>query len=587
MNHCSHWLSLLLLIVAMPLMADDIPKSPAPCDSLRLVPDHAIAFFHCAQPKIVVEQLLNYAKRLELNKFDEVQELLHSTPYQRFYSFLHYLEKEYVRPWNKLLDDLTGQGLTIALLPDKDKKQPQVLGIIEAKDSSLLAKIYSASLDVIKQEAQNSDEPTQSKSKPYRNINVTSLGDKFFLAQHQQSLLLATHRDAMTGAIDQLLDAKRPTIRQHPRFVAAERPDSADVLAWGWIDLAYLKGQAKEEIDKIKLPTNDLLPQLLFGGLFDAVVRSDHAWFSLRHSPGGPRFEITTPTGRSAGQEGARMLHMHDPDKAPILPLLNPPGTLYSNSFYWDLSALWNDRTKLFKEGALKDFENSDKSVKPFLAGNSLASIFTTLGARHRIVVARQRSTGYTARPKSPQPAFAFIAECRDAEKLSKIAALPLRTAGFFFSTQFSMKLMEETHDNCRIVTYRFSETDKNKGYDHGTVFNYSPSFVRVGNFFIVSSTRELCLDLIDELNSQARSTINVIDTADMRHRFSWEALGDALAAERPRIATELTLRHGGAVDRVDDQVAALLKLLDKLGTLDVTISHSPGFRLDIRTNYK
>jgi hypothetical protein len=163
--------------------------------------------------------------------------------------------------------------------------------------------------------------------------------------------------------------------------------------------------------------------------------------------------------------------------------------------------------------------------------------------------------------------------------------AVPLRTAGFFFSTQVSMKLFDETYHDSKITGYRFVENTKNHGYDQGTLFNYSPSFARVGNFFVISSTIELCKDLVDELHQPQSPGEG--DHADMRLHFSWSALGQAIAADRPRLSTELTLRHGGAVERVDDQINALLKLLDRLGILELTIHHSPGFKLELRANYR
>ncbi|MFT3882244.1 MAG: hypothetical protein QM703_21660 [Gemmatales bacterium] len=360
----------------------------------------------------------------------------------------------------------------------------------------------------------------------------------------------------------------------------------ADLLAWGWVDVNHFKEQAKDDIEKFKLPTNDLIPHLLFGGLLDAILRSDHAWLAIRSGVHGPSVELTSPIGRSKSQEGARLLHMHDPDKESLLPLLNPPGTLASASFYWNLSSLWQQRDKYYKEGALKEFEEADKSVKPFLAGNSLGSLLNTLGARHRIVVASQRESGYKSKPKTVYPAFAFVAECNNPDQFSKIIAVPLRTAGFFLSTQVTMKLIDETYHGSKITSYRFAENEKNHGYDQGTLFNYSPSFARIGNFFVISSTVELCKDLIDELQHPT-SASSTVDHADFRQRFSWSALSQAVAAERPLLASILTLRHGGAVERVDEQINALLKLLDRLGTLDLTIHHSPEFKLELRANYR
>jgi len=578
---------LLLIVGVSRFNADEASVQSKQIDPLRLVPQNAIALFQCSQPKKAVDEILSYVDRLELTKFDEVKELLNSTPYQRFARYLQYLEKEYDRPWGKLLDDLTGHGLVVAVIqPDEPKKQPQVLGIVEAKDPDLLRRAYVAALEFIKQEAQNADSPAAATTSKYRTVSVTSLGDQFCLAQHGTTLLLATSARVMTKAIDQLFDNRAVSIHQHLRFVQSERPHSADLLAWGWVDVSYFKDQAKDDIEKFKLPTNDLLPHLLFGGLLDAVIRSDHAWIAVRSDANGPAIELTSPAGRAKSQEGARLLHMHDPEKEPLLPLLNPPGTLASTSFYWNLSSLWQQRDKYYKEGALKEFDEADKQVKPFLAGNSLSSLMNTLGARHRIVIARQRQSGYKAKPKTAYPAFAFVAECTNPEQFSKIIAVPLRTAGFFFSTQVNMKLFDETYHNSKITGYRFTENEKNHGYDQGGLFNYSPSFARVGNFFVISSTVELCKDLIDEIQLPT-SAAGISDHADLRQRFSWSALSQAVAAERPLLVSLLTLRHGGAVERVDDQINALLKLLDRLGTLDLTIHHSPGFKLELRANYR
>jgi len=578
---------LLFTVASQCLAADDVVNKDNLTNPLRLVPKNAIALFQCQHPRQAIDQVLSYVQRLELGKFDEVQEFLNSTPYQRFARYLDYLEKEYARPWGKLLDDLTGHGLAIAVLqPDEPKKQAHVLGIIQAKDAKLLKKVYAAALEFIKQEGQNSETPVPSTTKDYRAISVTSLGGQFCIAQHGSTLLLATQDKDITRAIDQLLDGKAASILEHPRFILAERPQSADVLVWGWLDVNYFKDQAKEDIEKFKLPTNDLLPHLLFGGILDAIIRSDHAWFAFRADAHGPVLELTSPAGRSKSQEGARLIHMHDPEKETLLPLLNPPGTLASASFYWNLSTLWQQRDKFYKEGALKEFEESDKKVKPFLAGNSLGSLLKTLGARHRFVIASQRQPGYKSKPKSSYPAFAIVAECTNPDQFSKMIAVPLRTAGFFFSTQVNMKLFDEPYHDSKITGYRFAENEKNHSYDQGALFNYSPSFARVGNFFVISSTIELCKDLIDELN-QPPSADGSADPADMRQRFSWAALGQMIAAERPRIATELTLRHGGASERVDDQINALLKLLDRLGTLELTIQHSPGFKLELRANYR
>jgi hypothetical protein len=107
-----------------------------------------------------------------------------------------------------------------------------------------------------------------------------------------------------------------------------------------------------------------------------------------------------------------------------------------------------------------------------------------------------------------------------------------------------------------------------------------------MGSFVIFSSTQELCQDLIDELK-RTKETSDRADHADARHEFYWSALKEAFAAERPLLATELTLRHGGASATVEEQIDNVLKLLDRLGTIEASVSHSPSFRLELRARYK
>jgi len=576
--------TLLALVLLAACLGSPRGVASDPQDALRLVPDTAVVVLRIDHPRQILDRLEGHFKQLGLDRFDEVNEFMQSTPVLRLRQFLTHLELAFGRPWPKLLDDLTDGGITLALTPGKEAKDARVLGIARARDAQLLERVYDAALAVMKNEAGQADAPLKVQTAMHRGVTTTSFGDGFHLARQGQFVLFANKAPILRAALDRLHEASGRSILDHPRFKLDERPTESATLAWGWVDLVPLKAAGGAELEKLKLPTNEIIPQLVFGGLFDAYLRSDQAWFALTDDGSGPALQITTPAGREKSHEGSRQLHMHDPKQPGILPLLSPPGTLYSTSFYWDLAALYNQRKAIYKQDALKEFEDGEKKVKPFLAGNSLGQLFNLLGARHRVVVARPRESVYTIKPKSPYPSFALVAECRNPEKFYQAISVPLRGAGFFLSTQVNMKLVDQTHAGCKIVGYRFVENEKNRQIGQGTLFNYTPCFTRVGQYVVFSSSLELCRDLIDELQ---RTPTEGKDNADIRHRFSWSALGEVLATERALVATELTLRHGGAVDQVDRQITNLLQLLDKLGTVEASVSHSPHFKLEVRARYR
>jgi hypothetical protein len=576
-------LSALLLLFASGLIPPSL-RADDTQDALRLLPANALAVLRIDHPRQILDRFDGHVKRLGLLQFDEVKEFLDSTQMKRLEQLLLHLEKTFGRPWPKLLEDLTDRGVTLAIIPGKDQKNTRVLGVVRARDTKLLSTVYTTTLLAMTFEAAQADTPLKVKTTSHQGATVTSFGPDFHVARQGEHLFFSNKDSVLRDALDQLHSKSGKSILDHSNLKLADRPVNGETLAWGWVDLAPLKKYAGEELDKIKLPTSDILPHLVVGGLFDAYLRSDHVWFAVTDDGRGPALEIISPAGRAKSQEGSRALHMHDPASPGILPTLHPPGTVYSTSFYWDLAAVYNQRTAIYKQDALKEFEEGEKKVKPFLGGNSLGQLFNHFGARHRVVVTRYRDSGYTMKPKTPYPAFAFVAECRDADKFYKAIALPLRGAGFFLSTQVSTKLIDVTHGGSKIVSYRFTENDKNKNYEQGILFNFTPCFTRVGDFVIFSSNLDLCRDLIDELQKTPSAGR---DEADARHHFSWSAFGEALAAQRDFIATELTLRHGGAITEIEKQIEKLLRLLDNLGTVEASVSHSPQFKLEFRAKYK
>ncbi|MBL8822538.1 MAG: hypothetical protein JNJ77_08125 [Planctomycetia bacterium] len=555
-------------------------------DPLKCLPENAIAVLQIPSPTRLINQWQGYFNHLQLNRFEEVSELLQSTPAVRFKQYLNYLETEYKQPWHQLLDGLAAKGLTLALVPQEGSKQPQIMALAVANDSVQLKKISSGILDLIKENLGQENVFLSFQKQQHRGATIHSLGNQFYLAVFENYFMAGNGSTLIKTTIDRIIDGKGKSLLDHPRFIVKEKPSSEDVTLWGWFDAQYYKDQAKSELENIKLPANDIIPQLLLGGLLDTWVRSDHFWLSLSQGTHGPCLEVTSPAGRKLSQEGARILHMHDPERESLLSLLNPPGTVFSTSFYFNFAEMWKHRTKLFKEGALKDVEEGEKTIKPFLAGNTPGKIISTLGARHRLVIAQQRKREYTTKPKIIYPAAALVFECTDPDQFNKMIAVPLHTAGFLYSTQVSMKLNEETFMDTKIISYQFTENEKNQQYEQGVLFNVTPSFARAGNYFVLSSSRELCRNLVKELRSNQTDGHADKDHADIRHRFSWTALGQVLSSEQPRIATELTLRHGGDAETVETQISSLLSLLNELGTIELSISHSPVFRLQLQANY-
>src|SRR5262249_13857404 len=153
-----------------------------------------------------------------------------------------------------------------------------------------------------------------------------------------------------------------------------------------------------------------------------------------------------------------------------------------------------------------KAIEEADKNTGRLpLAGFQLSKLLAQSGVYHRIVVVNQPTVPYKMKPKQAIPAFAIVTEMRDPDGFSRAAEASLRGAALLGGNQVSLKLVEEDYKGVKIVGYRFPE-EPFKQDVNDIRFNFSPCFVRVDDQFVVCSTIELCHELVDLLQAEAKA---------------------------------------------------------------------------------
>jgi hypothetical protein len=196
-----------------------------------------------------------------------------------------------------------------------------------------------------------------------------------------------------------------------------------------------------------------------------------------------------------------------------------------------------------------------------------LSKVFSAAGPYHRIVVAHQPKVGYKVTPKEPAPAFAFVSELRESEAFAKAIEPTLRGAAFLASTQIKLRMSESTHNDCKIVAWRFPEEVPFKPDVNDIRFNFSPCFTRVGNQFVVCSTVELCHELIDLLQKEAKDGAKS-NNATSRIRFYAEGVADILSGIEDQLTTQAVLDQALTAEEARNQVRAFIRLLRGLGSL-------------------
>jgi hypothetical protein len=550
---------------------------------LSVLPPDALVVVYVEDALPALRWLLQYASRPELRLLAGVRELLDSTPVRRGQQLLAYVEKELSHPWPELVEQLTGGGVALAIDRPPPGQPARVLLAIQARQPELATKALRLFIRLAEAELARQESKLRYSYETADGVRIARLGDELALAEVDGLLLASNSLAHLKDAMQRRRAAGRPSAEGIAALQAARQNLPQAASAWGWLNLAEARKTFDENAKRLlEVPTSDLLPHLLLGGLLDVVRRSD--WLALALTVSGPELVLSMhmPAGL-AGMSVGGQAHSRGVDEVGLFPFFWPQDTLYAANFMWEPYRFWEQRSEFLTPALQKEIEDAERQSGVVLLGRRLSTVLRCVGKRHQVIITRPHDAGYELKPKQRVPAFAVVMELREPETAFTHLAPLLRAGAFVGALNVSMRMKEVSHRAVPIVSYRFNETDANYAVDHGLLFNFTPSFARVGPHLIIASSLELAQSLIDQILQQS-SESNRADTASSRQRFSFAGLRQFLMAVRPQAETQALLQSGLPPDEARQEFERFLQLLDQLGVLELAVFYEPtGFRAEWR----
>jgi hypothetical protein len=561
--------------------ADTPAKSPAattPGSPLRLIPAEVDLLLQVQSPRRLADLVRNLDLLQQIQKFDAIKEQLGSTQARRARQLLSYAEKKLGGKWPDLLDRLAGGGMVAGI--KFGNNAPTVL-VIKGTDEKLTEKFLDLAADVIKDELARQESKDEVTKSDYHGIPGYQIGKGLFTARAGSVIVVSNHKEALARSLDLYLGKEKKSLATHPGVAEAARLLPQAPLANLWVTLKPLHDSQAGK-DLYKSPRDNSQLTVLIGHYLDLFGRSPFFCAALAEQEDGFLLTARLPRGREGmGPDGD--LHVPPAGQPGSRPLLEPKGVLYSSSFYLDFSSIWKDRAKLFPKVQADALAAFDKSSGRFLGGVKLSKLFECAGVYHRLIAVKQPKSSYSKQPATRIPAFAFITEMRQPEKFAPAMETVLRAGGLLASTQFKLKLEEETYKGHAIAGYRFDEKAELKADVDNFRFNFSPCFVRLDDQFVVCSTIELCRELVDLLVAEKKSP-GKSSPAKTRDRFYAGGVADLLESFRDQLITQTILDQAVPPGEAKEQVEALIQLVRTLGTLTNSAHFgAKDFRYDFR----
>jgi hypothetical protein len=543
-------------------------------DPLDCMPKSAQLVVVVDRPRTLAEAITKLEAFKQAQTLPQVRQLYDSPTVQRLLRLLAFAEKELGAKWPELLDQVAGNGIALGLQFTKDPAPP--IAVVSGTDAKQVERAFDLGLKVLEEEAARLGNKDALKVERADGVTFAHFGD-FHFARSGTALIASNDLSYLKESL--------ALVRSGPAAEGSRRKARADAatvlpkgpLAWVWFDFASVKETqtAKDFYDSTR---KDVIQTVFAGSTIDCLRRSDFIAAGLYQEAGGFRLRFRLPAGRE-GLWSDLAVHVPPKGKPGSLPLLEPPGTIYSQSLHLDIGYVWKNRDRMITGDSLKQFEKGEKEASKILPTNvKLGELLEMWGPYHRIVVANHDQRPYKTEPSLKLPAFGYVATTRDKQFGENLEAI-VRAVAIIGSLQFGTKSREVEHEGVKLIGYRFPENKPLADDPQGIRFNFEPCFAVVGDEVVLASTLELGKKLITELKKPQQATSTAVWQAKAFAATGASTLTDI----SDPLITDAVLGRGIGLTEARQEIADLVKWVHNLGTgrieIDIT---GKEYRLDV-----
>ncbi len=473
--------------------------------------------------------------------------------------------------WEKGLRDITGGGVVFAV--EGAKGPERILLVVTPKDAALLEKTHERLLDFVRSDAKNKKKPDPVTVAEHHGIKTYSLMPTEAHAIVSGTLVVTNGPEVLKVVIDRALDPKSPALADDPVFQAQRKEADPEALAWGFARTDRLRAIDPKRFGGDSKP--DAGATFLFGPWLEAAMKGDWASASLvwTDTRAGIDLAVAAPKG---GYSPAMKRYLPTGGAGAPRPFL-PKNAIASGSLWRDFASIWEVRADIFTPETVQGLAQLDTQAGTFFGGRDFGTgVLGALGDRWNIVVADQDFEAMNPKPDTKFPAFAVILDLKpdDPEFSTRLMAafqsfLGLVNLGAAQTKAPPLMIVSDSFDGFTIATSKYQPVyEISKGDPVSSTYNFTPSAVQVGNYFVISSN----LGLARELTKTLKETPKATDST-LLLEASGDAISRLLGRNRDQLVVQNMLSKGNAKAQAEAETDLILDLLKYAGkaTLSAT----------------
>lgn len=522
--------------------------------SADLLPETTIAYAEISSPSDLVALVMEHPLRAKIEALPQYQSATESQQYKQAIMGLGIFEGAIGMPWRDALAAFASGGVSIAF----DAETEGVAMIVHGKDAETMNTFRDRLVGLAKL-----DQSRKVQQVEYRGLQAHRVDDIRF-AVHDNRMLMTNNSDLGKSILDKMIDGGDVGLLNEKPFQDALKARDPNSAAWAYLNIEAVRESGVAD-DFYHNQINNPLAELVFGGIQSNLQHTPHATLELNASQQRVSITATSPHDRSWIPEEREYFFGPSGDgRAPNLPEVDE--TLLTLSTYRDFGQMWLRAGDLFNDQINEDFAKADAGLTTFFSGKDFGEdILSELKSPVGFVMARQDFHDVLPAPTIKVPAFGFVAEMKEPEKMTREMRRTFQNLIGFFSVIGAMQGfgqlemdMEKMDDGVQFVTSRFiPEEDDEDSTEAPIVFNFTPTVGFSGDRFVVASTQRLAkqLTLAKPVNPKYR---NENTAANLQSSVLKQVLND----NREQLIAQNMLEEGNSRDEAVEQIELLLEVI-------------------------
>jgi hypothetical protein len=556
-----------------------LAESPSLANSM---PPGALAFGEVANLDSVIDRVQKSDYLELLLESSQFQDVANSQQYKQAQAGRTILERQLGMDLWTVGKKLLGNRVAVGVYPKPNSDQPDAVVILQVKDTETLVHLRKQIEPFLVLTGVKLEESPIGKG-----VELLAINDDAFIAFNDKWIAATNNRDLLTKTVKLLSGERGKSLAQDEAYQSMSRQMGTDHLARVFINTGAL---AKATGGRFGLPKkmDNPLFSLLVGGILELIVHSPYAGLTLDVEEN--QFVLSAGVAGERGQLGETFSPFFaKPPETGTRPIPAVPHLIGGVTIYRDFADWYGRREDLLQPQVLPGFDQFEAGLGNILPGRDFGEdVLPQVGKNITFVAARQDYSHLDGKPGVQLPGFAVIFELGRPDEGAETFQLFFQTLSAILNLQAGQQgrkpwlLDTEIYKDVKVSYGRYLK--KPEGDRLPLVFNFMPASARVGDKFIISSSIDLCRNLIDALKKPEN---NKRVEKNFNFEFQFDPFADIIQANQDFFQAQ-RIQQGRTANEAKQDMAAILSLLRYFKSLDFnTTATNDAFTMQLKGAWK